>query len=158
MDRGEIGKLRWSASAWHGARVFIETATLAFAGRWLIRDGFQLIAEQHKSIQEAQGEILNIWPLVLMRFFGTMLVFAGSVSLMARQARSWPQQEEVVGQVSLSERIRYGVRRAKEIVKSIRFPISGDRPPGHGPVDRKGEICQVERGPSGDLPRRRMDA
>ena len=63
---------------------------------------------------------------------------------MHRQARSWPQQQESVAQVPRSKGMGYWLRRAKEIMQSVRSAISGDQ--------------QIERGPSGDLPRRRMDA
>ena len=59
-------EMGWAISIWHGARIFLEAAFLAYAGLWLSIEPFEYAATQAK---EANWNIFAITLLVLQRQF-----------------------------------------------------------------------------------------
>ena len=95
-----------AASIWHGTRVFVETAFLAYAGLWLSKEPFRYFI--------SQAEAKN-WELTVISMLGMALIFVGSLSLMGRQAQVPPPQQDISEQIPFRVRVRLWVQYIKEI-------------------------------------------
>ena len=89
--------LSWLTSLLHGARVFAETAFLAYAGLWLFKEAFGY-ALTHRQIEN--------WEVMAIATLGAALIFAGSLSLMGRQTHIPPQMSANAQHISFRTKIR----------------------------------------------------
>ena len=121
--------LRWVTSARHGARVFIEAAFLAYAGLWLVKGAFHLIADQVKDSMAAESQPID-QGLILVWMLGAGLIFAGTLSLMARQSNAWPQEVERVDKPPFSARLKQKVHEAKASALTMWGRFFGQDPKG----------------------------
>ena len=100
--------LAWGTSISHGLRVFVETGFLAYAGLWLVKDPFDLIA--------GAAETRN-WELITPAMIGTALIGIGTFSFMARQAATTPQRPK--SDQSFGALIQSSFQKALEIIRVI---------------------------------------
>ena len=96
--------LSLTTSFWHAARVFLETAFLAYAGMWLFKDPFGYALKQ--------AEAAN-WEVVAIAALGMALICGGSLSLMARQSQAWPQEAESTEPILVRFKVSQWIQNAK---------------------------------------------
>ena len=104
----------WAISIWHGARVLLETAFLAYAGLWLSGEPFEYAL--------AQGKQDN-WGIVAIIMLGVALIFTGTLSLMFRQSQTRPEVTEKADRVPICTRIRQGIQELKRVISAIKSGI-----------------------------------
>lgn len=107
-------RLSWAVSIWHGLRVSVEAAFLAYAGLWLSRAPFDYAL--------AQGKEGN-WDIFAITLLGVSLVFAGTLSLMFRQSQIRPEVTENIERVPIRTRIQQGIQDLKRIISAIKSGI-----------------------------------
>ena len=103
--------LGWATSIWHGARVFLEAAFLAYAGLWLSKGPFEYAATQAKEAH---------WEIVAITSLGVVLIFAGSLSLMGRQSQMRPEVTENVEQVPFRTKVRQQIQDLKRALSATK--------------------------------------
>ena len=96
--------LSLTTSVWHGARTFLETAFLAYAGLWLFKDPFSYSLTQAKAAN---------WEVVAIAALGMALICGGSLSLMVRQSQAWPQQAESTERFPFRVRVSQWIQNVK---------------------------------------------
>ena len=104
----------WAISIWHGARVLLETAFLAYAGLWLSREPFEYALTQGKK---------GNWEIVAITMLGVALIFTGTLSLMFRQSQIRPEVTEEVDRVPFCTRIRQGIQDLRRVISATKSGI-----------------------------------
>lgn len=100
-------EMGWLVSILHGARIFLESAFLAYAGLWLSTEPFKYAASQAKEAN---------WEVFAITLLGIVLIFAGSLSLMQRESQIPPQISENAEQIPF--RVRVG-RQFQDLKRAI---------------------------------------
>ena len=104
----------WATSIWHGARVFLETAFLAYAGLWLSKGPFEYGSTQAKEAN---------WGIATITLLGIALIFAGSLSLMYRQSQIRPEVTKTVEQIPFRAKVRQQIQELRHAISVAKTGI-----------------------------------
>ena len=107
-------EMGWVVSLLHGARIFLETAFLAYAGLWLSKEPFEYAATQAKEAN---------WDIFAITLLGVALIFAGSLSLMYRESQIRPEISENVEQLPFRARVRRQFQNYKRVISATQSGI-----------------------------------
>ena len=107
-------EMGWAISIWHGARIFLEAAFLAYAGLWLSKEPFEYAATQAKEAN---------WDIFVITLLGVALIFAGSLSLMYRESQIRPEIAENVEQVPFRTKVRRQFQDLKRVISATQSGV-----------------------------------